>query len=131
MVIVEDGIVGDVIVPRKQSRSVEVVDLGDLVLMPGAVDVHVHVNEPGRTEWEGFASATAAAVAGGITTIADMPLNSSPVTTNLLALAHKIAAARGQLFSDVVFHGGVVPGNEGEIEGLVRAGVARDDAKGC
>lgn len=124
MVIVEDGIVGDVIVPRKQPRSVEVIDLGDLLLMPGGVDVHVHVNEPGRTEWEGFATATAAASAGGITTIADMPLNSSPVTTSLVALAHKISAARGQLFADVIFHGGVVPGNEGEIEGLARAGVA-------
>lgn len=124
MVIVEDGVIADVIAPRRQPRSVDVIDLGDLVLMPGAVDVHVHVNEPGRTEWEGFATATAAAAAGGVTTIADMPLNCSPVTTSMVALARKIAAARGQLFSDLVFHGGVVPGNEGEIEGLARAGVA-------
>ncbi len=124
MVIVEDGIVGDVIVPRKQSRSVDVIDLGDRLLMPGAVDVHVHINEPGRTEWEGFATGSAAAAAGGVTTFADMPLNSSPPTLSLSALAHKIQAARGQLFADVVFHGGVVPGNEGEIEGLALAGVA-------
>ncbi len=124
MVIVEDGVIADVVAPRRQPRSVEVIDLGDLALLPGAVDVHVHVNEPGRTEWEGFATATAAAAAGGVTTIADMPLNCSPPTTSLISLARKIAAARGQLFADVVFHGGVVPGNEGEIEGLVRAGVA-------
>jgi allantoinase len=124
MVMVEDGIVGDLCKPRKQPRSVEVIDLGDLVLMPGAVDVHVHLNEPGRTDWEGFASGTAAAAAGGVTTLADMPLNSSPVTTSLVALAHKIAAARGQLFADLIFHGGLVPGNEGEVEGLLRAGVA-------
>lgn len=124
MVIVEDGVIGDVVTPRKQPRSVEVIDLGELVLMPGAVDVHVHVNEPGRTEWEGFATATAAAAAGGVTTFADMPLNSSPVTTSVAALAHKVAAARGQLFADVLFHGGVVPGNADELEGLARAGVA-------
>lgn len=123
MVMVEDGIVGDISTPRRQPRSVEVIDLGDLVLMPGAVDVHVHLNEPGRTDWEGFATGTAAAAAGGVTTLADMPLNSSPVTTSLVALAHKVAAARGQLFADLAFHGGLVPGNRDEIEGMLLAGV--------
>ena len=63
------------------------------VLMPGAIDAHVHVNEPGRTEWEGFYTATQAAAAGGITTIVDMPLNASPVTTTLAAFEEKLAAA--------------------------------------
>src|SRR5712671_1343705 len=87
------------------------VDLGDLPLLPGVVDSHVHVNEPGRTEWEGFGSATRAALAGGVTTICDMPLNSSPVTTSVDALRAKIAAAAGQCAVDVAFWGGAVPGN--------------------
>ncbi|MGH3299558.1 MAG: amidohydrolase family protein, partial [Trebonia sp.] len=72
------------------------VDLGDLPLLPGVVDSHVHVDEPGRTDWEGFATATRAALAGGVTTICDMPLNSSPVTTTVDALRAKVAAADGQ-----------------------------------
>ena len=96
--------------PPRRRRS-EVEDLGDLVLMPGLVDAHVHVNEPGRTEWEGFAHATRAAAAGGTTTIADMPLNSDPVTTTVAALDAKRAAARGQCWVDVGFHAGLVPDN--------------------
>jgi allantoinase len=96
---------------------------GDAVLLPGLVDTHVHVNEPGRTEWEGFASATAAAAAGGVTTIVDMPLNSIPPTTDRAALATKIAAAEGQLAVDVAFWGGAVPGNAGELGPLHAAGV--------
>jgi len=99
------------------------VDLGDLPLLPGLVDSHVHVNEPGRTEWEGFASATRAALAGGITTICDMPLNSSPVTTTVDALRAKTAAAAGQCAVDVAFWGGAVPGNVPEIGALLDAGV--------
>jgi allantoinase len=99
------------------------VDLGDLPLLPGLVDSHVHVNEPGRTEWEGFATATRAALAGGVTTICDMPLNSSPVTTTVEALRVKVAAAAGQCAVDVAFWGGAVPGNEPEIGPLLDAGV--------
>lgn len=99
------------------------IDLGDLPLLPGLVDSHVHVNEPGRTEWEGFASATRAALAGGITTICDMPLNSSPVTTTVDALRAKVAAATGQCAVDVAFWGGAVPGNVPELGALLEAGV--------
>jgi allantoinase len=97
-------------------------DVGDLVVMPGIVDSHVHVNEPGRTDWEGFRTATAAAAAGGITTIVDMPLNSVPATTSVRGLEEKRAAARGALVN-VEFWGGVVPGNASELEALADAGV--------
>ena len=98
-------------------------DLGDLALLPGLVDTHVHVNEPGRTEWEGFASATRAAAAGGVTTICDMPLNSLPSTVSVAALDEKRAAAAGQCSVDVAFWGGAIPGNEGDLAGLHEAGV--------
>ena len=94
-----------------------------LVLMPGLVDTHVHVNEPGRTEWEGFATATAAAAAGGVTTIVDMPLNSIPPTVDVAALQLKQAAAAGQLSIDVAFWAGAVPGNMADLAGLHDAGV--------
>jgi allantoinase len=95
----------------------------DEVLLPGLVDTHVHVNEPGRTEWEGFASATRAAVAGGVTTIVDMPLNSIPATTTLEALHVKRAAAKGQVAADVAFWGGAVPGNLDQLRPMSEAGV--------
>jgi allantoinase len=95
----------------------------DEVLLPGLVDSHVHVNEPGRTEWEGFASATRAAVAGGVTTIVDMPLNSIPATTTLEALHVKREAAKGQVAADVAFWGGAVPGNLDQLRRLHEAGV--------
>jgi allantoinase len=101
----------------------DVLDAGDAVIMPGLVDTHVHVNEPGRTEWEGFATATRAAAAGGVTTILDMPLNSVPATTTAAALDAKRAAARGQSVVNVEYIGGVVPGNAGELRGLAEAGV--------
>ncbi len=94
------------------------------VLLPGLVDSHVHVNEPGRTEWEGFATATAAAAAGGVTTIVDMPLNSIPPTVTVAALRQKQAAAAGQLTVDVAFWAGAVPGNVAELRPLNEAGVA-------
>jgi allantoinase len=98
-------------------------DVGELAVLPGVVDTHVHLNEPGRTEWEGFATATQAAAAGGTTTLVDMPLNSIPPTTTRAGLAAKRAAATGAIAVDVGFWGGVVPGNTGELEGLVADGV--------
>jgi len=98
-------------------------DFGDLVVSPGIVDTHVHINEPGRTEWEGFETATRAAAAGGVTTLVDMPLNSIPATTTVKALEEKRAAARGKCCVDVGFWGGVVPGNDGDLDALVDAGV--------
>lgn len=99
------------------------IDAGDLVVLPGLVDPHVHANEPGRTEWEGLETATRAAAAGGITTLVDMPLNSLPPTTTLDALAQKREAAAGKVAIDVAFWGGAIPGNEGARAALAGAGV--------
>lgn len=93
------------------------------VIMPGLVDSHVHLNEPGRTSWEGFASGTQAAASGGVTTVVDMPLNCIPPTTTLANFHTKIAAARGQTWVDTAFWGGLVPDNLGELVPLIRAGV--------
>ena len=95
-------------------------DYGDLVIMPGLVDSHVHVNEPGRTEWEGFATATRAAAAGGITTIVDMPLNSLPPTTTVAALEEKQRVARGDV--RIELWGGVIPGNTHELRPMLERG---------
>src|SRR5262249_2268469 len=91
--------------------GVNALNLGDLVISPGVVDCHVHINEPGRTEWEGFETATRAAAAGGVTTLIDMPLNSMPVTTDVAAFEQKLGACESKCFVDVGFWGGVVPGN--------------------
>lgn len=107
-------------------QDVEVEELGRLVVMPSLIDAHVHINEPGRTDWEGFACATRAAASGGITVLVDMPLNSSPVTTSLAALREKRSAARDQCHVDVGFYGGLVPENAFDasaLESLVDAGV--------
>ena len=98
-------------------------DAGDSIVMPGVVDTHVHVNEPGRTEWEGFETITRAAAAGGVTTILDMPLNSIPATITVSALEAKRAAARGKAVVNVEFIGGVVPGNADQILPLAEEGV--------
>lgn len=95
----------------------------DLIVMAGLVDTHVHVNEPGRTDWEGFATATRAAAAGGVTTLVDMPLNSIPPTTTVAGLREKIEAARPQCYVDTAFWGGVVPGNTSQLASLSDAGV--------
>jgi allantoinase len=101
----------------------ELVDAGDAVVMPGLVDAHVHVNEPGRTDWEGYTTATRAAAAGGVTSIVDMPLNSIPPTTTQAGFAEKLAAAEGQAWVDVAFWGGVVPGNTNQLGVLLEDGV--------
>ena len=101
----------------------ELTDVGDHAVLPGLVDTHVHINEPGRTEWEGFNTATQAAAAGGITTVVDMPLNCSPVTTTADALQQKLDALSGKLWIDCGFWGGVVPDSLDDLDGLVQAGV--------
>ncbi|ROS74597.1 allantoinase AllB [Cellulomonas sp. PhB143] len=121
---VRDGAIAAVEPLGAGLRGRRVVELGaDEVLLPGLVDTHVHVNEPGRTEWEGFASATRAAAAGGVTTILDMPLNSIPPTVTVDALETKRAVAGPQAFVDVGFWGGAVPGNDGDLTPLHEAGV--------
>lgn len=104
--------------------SGEVFDYGDFHVLPGLVDSHVHVNEPGRTEWEGFETATDAAAAGGVTTIVDMPLNSIPPTTSVRALLAKAEAMEGKCRVDVALWGGAVPGNAGELRPMLREGAA-------
>lgn len=93
------------------------------VLLPGLVDSHVHLNEPGRTEWEGFWTGTRAAAFGGVTTVIDMPLNAIPPTTTRGGLREKVEAAKGKCWVDVGFWGGVVPGNQRELRGLIEGGV--------
>jgi allantoinase len=122
---VRDGVIVAITPYDDPPLADAVVDLaGDEVLIPGLVDTHVHINEPGRTEWEGFASATRAAAAGGVTTLVDMPLNSIPPTTTVTALEVKRASARDTIHVDVAFWGGIVPGNGPELDGLLAAGVA-------
>ncbi|KAI2627788.1 allantoinase [Hypoxylon sp. NC1633] len=99
------------------------VNYGSKLLIPGLVDAHVHLNEPGRTEWEGFRTGTRAAASGGVTTVIDMPLNAIPPTTTLAGFKEKLAASEGQCWVDVGFYGGVVPGNAEELLPLVEAGV--------
>lgn len=93
------------------------------VLLPGLIDTHVHLNEPGRTEWEGFYTGTQAAAFGGVTTVVDMPLNAIPPTTTVANLKEKVAAAQGKCWVDVGFFGGVIPGNSHELKALVHEGV--------
>jgi allantoinase len=98
-------------------------DYSPHILLPGLVDAHVHLNEPGRTEWEGFWTGTRAAAFGGVTTVVDMPLNAIPPTTTVENLKIKVDAAQGKCWVDVGFYGGVVPGNDGELKALVKEGV--------
>lgn len=119
-VSIDEGVVASI---GSFDPSADAVLADDAVLIPGLVDSHVHLDEPGRTEWEGFATGTAAAAAGGVTTIVDMPLNSVPVTTTLEALDAKRAAAVGKLAVDVAYWGGAVPENLGTLAALAAAGV--------
>lgn len=125
-VVVDAGMIAEVLPADSRADRVPgipVEDVGSLAVMPGLVDTHVHVNEPGRTDWEGFETATKAAAAAGITTIIDMPLNSAPVTTNAAALEAKVQAATGKLHVDCGFYGGVVPGCIPDLPDLLKAGV--------
>ena len=121
-IIVRDGLIADIVDPGRVS-SANLIDVGESVVMAGLVDTHVHINEPGRTEWEGFETATMAAAAGGVTTFVEMPLNSIPATTTVEAFRGKLASAEGKLFIDAGFWGGVVPGNCGELPALYKEGV--------
>ncbi len=122
-VVVAGGRIAAVVPPGDAPAAATVVDVGDAALLPGVVDTHVHVNEPGRTEWEGFATATRAAAAGGVTTIVDMPLNSVPPTTTVAGLEAKARAAAGHALVDYGFWGGVVPENLADLQPLTMAGV--------
>jgi allantoinase len=121
---VRHGYISSISIFEDVPSGCDLIEAGEgSVVMPGLVDTHVHVNEPGRTDWEGFATATRAAAAGGVTTIVDMPLNSIPATTTLAGLKAKLEAASGKCSVDVAFWGGVVPGNTGELAELWEAGV--------
>lgn len=122
-VFIRDGLIIDVVEGLIYKDNIELIDVGDKVLMPGIIDPHVHINEPGRINWEGFNTATRAALVGGITTLVDMPLNSSPVTTTVKAFEQKIAATKNQLHTNCGFWGGIIPSNENEIKPLIKKGV--------
>ena len=121
-VVIADGKISAVLA-YDETPSCPVEDLENKVLMPGLVDTHVHINEPGRTEWEGFNTATQSAAAGGITTVVDMPLNCTPVTTSVGALQQKLDALGDQLWVDCGFWGGVVPDSLDDLDDLLKAGV--------
>ncbi|CAN5566511.1 allantoinase AllB [soil metagenome] len=120
---IENGIITAIDDFDKISTEIPLIDADNAVVMPGLVDAHVHVNEPGRTAWEGFTTATRAAAAGGVTTLVDMPLNSIPPTTTLAGFNEKLAAASGQCWIDMAFWGGVVPNNTHQLKPLLDAGV--------
>lgn len=117
------SIVSEVVPQDKFPADTTYIDHSPKVLIPGLVDAHVHLNEPGRTEWEGFWTGTRAAASGGVTTVVDMPLNAIPPTTTLNGFREKLEASKGQLWVDVGFYGGVIPGNADELQPLVEAGV--------
>lgn len=123
-VVIDQGKFADILAyDADLAADIEVTDAGNQVVAPGLVDTHVHINEPGRTEWEGFNTATQSAAAGGITTVVDMPLNCSPVTTTADALSQKLDALQGKLWIDCGFWGGVVPDSLDDLDELIQAGV--------
>ncbi|WP_426060710.1 allantoinase AllB [Hymenobacter sp. B1770] len=122
-ILVQNGQIASLLPFDAEVGDAPLVDVGTHAILPGVIDPHVHINEPGRTDWEGFDTATRAALVGGLTTLVDMPLNSAPVTTSVANLEIKRAAAQGQLHTNVGFWGGIVPGNAAEVEGLIAAGV--------
>ncbi|MBD2704193.1 allantoinase AllB [Spirosoma sp. BT702] len=123
VVLVSNSLITDVRSDVPEGYNYPIIDANNNVLMPGIIDPHVHINEPGRADWEGFDTATRAAIAGGLTTLVDMPLNSSPVTTTVGAFTKKIAATSGKLHTNCGFWGGLVPGNTADIEPLIEQGV--------
>lgn len=123
VVLIEGSKIKDVLAEQDIGSDVRCEDIGDSILMPGLIDCHVHINEPGRTDWEGFETATKAAAAGGITSLIEMPLNASPVTTNAKNFEIKLAATHNKLSVHCGFWGGVVPDNLDELEGLLQSGV--------
>ncbi len=117
-IVIEHGVIIGL-----EERSSSATDFGDAIIMPGVIDAHVHINEPGRTDWEGFDSGTRAAAAGGVTSIVDMPLNSSPVTTTSNAFKEKLESSKGKMHVNVGFYGGLVPDNLQSLPDLAKAGV--------
>lgn len=130
-IVVNNGKIEAIVDRESAPAGIPLEDFDGLVISPGIVDAHVHINEPGRTDWEGFESATRAAAAGGVTTLIDMPLNSSPVTTTVAALEEKRAAAASKCWVDVGFHAGLVPGNLDDVEPLIDSGVCGVKAFMC
>src|SRR5512145_2162354 len=122
-IVIEDGRIASIVGYDEDLRGGENIDVSDdFVIMPGLVDTHVHINSPGRSDWEGFQTATHAAAAGGVTTLIDMPLNSIPATTTLSSFNTKLETAANNCFVDVGFWGGVVPGNTSELACMFEAG---------
>ncbi|RYG69394.1 allantoinase AllB [bacterium] len=122
IILVEKGLISRVAPYNESPVGFEIEDFDDAVISPGLIDAHVHINEPGRAEWEGFVTATRAAAAGGVTTLVEMPLNASPVVTSESAFDQKIGATWGKLSVDCGFYGGLVPGNLNQLELLLDKG---------
>ncbi len=122
-ILVKAGAIVEVVDGDASLENCAIEDAGNLVVMPGLIDSHVHLNDPGHSDWEGFETGTKAAAAGGFTTLVDMPLNSLPVTTTVEALYAKVAAASGNQWVDCGFYAGLVPSNSRAIEPLIQAGV--------
>jgi allantoinase len=122
-VIIDNGKITAIREGMIADDEIDVFDAGDNILMAGIIDPHVHINEPGRTAWEGFDTATKAAIAGGITSLVEMPLNASPVTTTVHAFNQKLLAATHKLHTNIGFWGGIIPGNAAEILPMAKAGV--------
>ncbi|KAA3610228.1 MAG: allantoinase AllB [Calditrichaeota bacterium] len=122
-IIVDDGKISSIHLGKKEAANLKFIDVADSVVMPGVIDPHVHINEPGRTEWEGFETATKAAVAGGITTVVDMPLNSSPVTINKKNFIKKTEVAKNKCSANVYYWGGATPQNSNNIGEILSTSV--------
>lgn len=119
---IRDGVIVE-LADKLEAGHARIIDAGGQYVLPGAVDVHVHFNEPGMGHWEGFATGSAALAAGGVTTYVDMPLNGAPPTVHAAALEQKLEAAKGQSYVDYALWGGLVPGNKDQLEALAEAGV--------